>query len=73
MSTRWIRATRFHAENKGKSMSVDLVVLETNEDTFEISYEAFKEVFELYIPKNDEIEFIVRAEKCSTRKVPKAR
>ena len=55
------RGTRFCAENKVGSSSIDLVQIETNEGTFDIAYDTFKELFHLEVEPGDEVAFEVKA------------
>ncbi len=56
-----VRATRFCAETKGKSQSIDLVVVDTESgDEVMMSYEAFKSIFGQSMMNGKEVCFEVR-------------
>lgn len=55
------RATRFYAENKGGSARCDLVAMDTSDGEFNLSYDNFLALFDISIPKGEEVAFEVSA------------
>lgn len=61
------RAQRYYAENKEGSSWMDVVCVETDEGGFEMSYDAFRNFFDLEIPKGREIAFEVSAKQVKEK------
>ena len=65
---RQARATRFYAEVKDGSASIDMVEVDTATGQFSIGYEHFVAFFGLEIRKGHEIAFAVKATVLPERK-----